>query len=487
MRRVLQIWPAVLVLAIGLAITLIAWRATLHQVGRDAEAKFRHDVELALESLDRHLQDNVSLLIGLRGLFNASQSLERDEFRQYVSGFDLAQRYPGVRLVSLVRYVPGPQRAAFVDSVRRDRSVDPRGYPDFDIRPAGERDQYLVVTYVEPLEGNEGSFGFDLLSDPARRAGIELARDRGEVTASEPLHLAADPSGRISYALRMPLYRQRMPIGTVAERRAAFAGIVTSAIHVENLIISYLGRQLDADFDVVIHDLGFSDAKAQAASPVLLFASNEVSKRLGEGVTALPRLQLRATLDVAGRTWRLQFSTPVASLYGIGGELPQVVLLGGLGTSALLFWLALALLRARSRAQQLAESATTLRAAEGLREQLAFIQQLIEAVPQPIFFKDAQGRYLGVNRAWERFFGITREKFIGKTVFELYPDDPELAAKHNARDEEIFSNPGSQSYEAGIRDANGTLRQTIYNKATYGREDGSVAGLIGTKIGRAHV
>jgi diguanylate cyclase (GGDEF)-like protein/PAS domain S-box-containing protein len=161
-------------------------------------------------------------------------------------------------------------------------------------------------------------------------------------------------------------------------------------------------------------------------------------------------------------------------------RLPLVVMMGGIVTSLLLFWLVLAQLVARRRALQLADSATTLRAAEGLREQLAFIQQLIEAVPQPIFFKDAQGRYLGVNRAWEKFFGIARDTFIGKSVFELYPDDLELARKHHGRDEELFSNPGSQSYEAAIKDAQGALRQTIYNKATFGRADGSVAGLIGT-------
>jgi diguanylate cyclase (GGDEF)-like protein/PAS domain S-box-containing protein len=200
----------------------------------------------------------------------------------------------------------------------------------------------------------------------------------------------------------------------------------------------------------------------------------------GPGGRVRSALQRVTTLEVAGRTWQLAFTAPVTQMYGIGGELPLVVLLGGLVTSALLFWVVLTQLVARGRAQQLAESATTLRAAEGLREQLAFIQQLIEAVPQPIFFKDTQGRYLGVNRAWERFFGIPRERFIGKSVFELYPNDPERARSHHARDEELFAQPGSQSYEAAIKDAQGGLRQTIYNKATFNRDDGSVAGLIGT-------
>jgi len=39
-----------------------------------------------------------------------------------------------------------------------------------------------------------------------------------------------------------------------------------------------------------------------------------------------------------------------------------------------------------------------------------------DALPQPLAVAGlllAEGRYLGVNRAWERFFGIPRSKFIG--------------------------------------------------------------------------
>jgi len=471
MRRALQIWPALLLLGLGLAITVVAWRLVAEYAGRETELKFDHQVAQAVETLDRRIEDNIALLIGLRGLFNASQTLERDEFREYVSGFDIVNRYPGMRLVSFVRYVPGPQKAQFERAVRLDRSIDARGYPDFGIHPPGERDAYLVVTYIEPFAGNERGFGFDLLSDTPRRASLEVTRDRGEATASEPIWLAADPQRRVSIALRMPVYRRGMPSATVDQRRAAFVGMFTSAIQVQDMVEAQLGRQLGVDFDLVIHDLGVLGGGAPAAGPVHIFG-NEFGKA---GV-----LQKVATLEVAGRTWRLKFSTPFAAASALGGELAQVVLLGGILTSVLMFWLTLAQWRARQRALQLAQQATTVRAAEGLREQLAFIQQLIEAIPQPIFFKDAEGHYLGVNKAWERFFGIVREKFVGKTVFELYPDDPQLARRHHARDVELFASPGSQSYEAAIRDAQGGMRQTIYNKATFNRSDGSVAGLIGT-------
>ncbi len=474
--RISQSWPAIAVLAVGLAVSFAAWRYTDAEIRNEAQVKFQYEVERAVEIVDRRLQDNAALLVGLRGLHAAYNRLERGEFRRYVTRFDVARRYPGVRLVSFVRHVPGAQRVAFEDGVRRDRSIEPRGYPDFAIRPPGVRDEYLVVTYIEPLRGNEGAFGFDLLSEPARRGSLERIRDSGELAASEPIRLAADPRQKVAVVLRMPLYHWDMPSGTVAERRAAFFGLVSSAIQVEDFVRAHLGRHLGVDFHLAIHDHGPSAPGGPHADPVTVFDSARAAPK----EFAPSPARRTATLDVAGRNWRLVFSAPAESAYGIGSELPQVVLLAGLLSSLLLYWLVLVQLRARRRAQQLAESAMAVRTAEGLREQLAFIQQLIEAVPQPIFFKDLQGRYLGVNRAWERFFGIARGKFLGKSVFELYPNDPDLAQKHHARDAELFARPGSQSYEAAIRDAQGVLRQTIYNKATFNRADGVVAGLIGT-------
>ncbi len=483
-RRVGQIVPAYFVLALGLLISFAAWRFTEQRVGREAESNFQHEVAQAAGALDRRFQDNVNLLIGLRGLFEATDRVDRDDFKLYLSSFNLAQSYSGVRLVSFVRYVPLADKPAFERSVRRDRSVNLRGYPAFGIKPPGVRDEYMVVTYIEPFSGNERAFGFDVFSEPPRRPSVERTRDSGQATASEPIWLAADPQKQISLALRVPVYRRGMPVSTVAQRRAAFLGVVSSAIQVDDLVSGLLGRQLGSGFDLVIHDLGFSGGDAPPAEPAgenLVFDSVRTFSRTAVRDGEHTVLRQMMTLDVAGRIWRLEFTAPAVPAHGSGGLLPVVIVLGGIVTSLLLFWIVWALLVSRERALKLAEQSIAARAAEGLREQLSFIQQLIEAVPQPIFFKDAkERRYLGVNKAWEKFFGIPRERFIGKSVFELYPHNPELAKKHHAKDEELFSHPGSQSYEAAIIAADGQVHHTIYNKATFNKSDGAVAGLIGT-------
>src|SRR5256885_2147160 len=108
--------------------------------------------------------------------------------------------------------------------------------------------------------------------------------------------------------------------------------------------------------------------------------------------------------------------------------------------------------------------------------------KLVDALPVPVFFKSRDGRYLGVNRAWEEFFGVRGESFIGKQVADLYPQDPAIAEKHAAMDRELYARPGRQSYEIAVRARDGRLHDTIYYKATYTDARGEVAGLIGAII-----
>ena len=101
--------------------------------------------------------------------------------------------------------------------------------------------------------------------------------------------------------------------------------------------------------------------------------------------------------------------------------------------------------------------------------------ELLERLPVPMFFKSRDGRYLGVNKAWEELFGLKREAFIGKRVRDLYPQNPEIAEKHALKDRELWENPGSQSYDIPIVTPDGRRRETVYYKATF---PGGLVGAI---------
>jgi two-component system sensor histidine kinase UhpB len=114
-----------------------------------------------------------------------------------------------------------------------------------------------------------------------------------------------------------------------------------------------------------------------------------------------------------------------------------------------------------------------------LVEQLHFQQELLNAIPIPVFYKDCAGIYLGVNRAWEAFFGRPADAMVGRTVFDLYPECPEVAQAHDANDRTLLAQGGVQTYEIAVPAAGGAIRQTLYTKAVYRRTDGASGGIIG--------
>lgn len=117
---------------------------------------------------------------------------------------------------------------------------------------------------------------------------------------------------------------------------------------------------------------------------------------------------------------------------------------------------------------------------QALQEQLRFSQQLIDTIPNPIFYKDKKGLFLGCNAAFEAYIGLTKEEIIGKSVYDIAPRD--LADKYHEMDSLLFSEPGVQVYESSVLYADDTIHNVIFNKATFLNTDGNVAGLVGVII-----
>ncbi len=110
------------------------------------------------------------------------------------------------------------------------------------------------------------------------------------------------------------------------------------------------------------------------------------------------------------------------------------------------------------------------------QKSLAFIQALLSAIPNPVFYKDIQGRYLGCNQAFADLMGVTEDDIQGKTVHELWPS--EKAAQYHRKDLELIAHPGRQVYESSVTDRDGRERQVILAKDIFYDDQGKVAGIV---------
>jgi len=118
--------------------------------------------------------------------------------------------------------------------------------------------------------------------------------------------------------------------------------------------------------------------------------------------------------------------------------------------------------------------------AEKLTNQMGFITTLLDTIPNPIFYKDTAGKYLGCNRAYEEIIGKPREEVAGKDIYDLYP--AEIANLYAKKDRELYEHPGRQIYDGKFSAADGSVRDVIISKATYNDARENVAGLIGIFI-----
>jgi PAS domain S-box-containing protein len=115
-----------------------------------------------------------------------------------------------------------------------------------------------------------------------------------------------------------------------------------------------------------------------------------------------------------------------------------------------------------------------------LNEQLHFLQQLLDSIPIPVYYKDVGGVYLGCNAAFEKFIGLSRRDVVGKTVYEVAPK--ERADKHHEADSALLRHPGVQIYEASGIYNNGECHNVIFNKATFVDANNCVSGIVGAMI-----
>ena len=112
-----------------------------------------------------------------------------------------------------------------------------------------------------------------------------------------------------------------------------------------------------------------------------------------------------------------------------------------------------------------------------LQRQSVFLQTLMDAMPYPVFYKGTDLRYLGCNRAFEEFIGITRDRIIGKTVHDIWPLD--LAEFCHSLDSEILRSGAPHLGEGALQGADGLRHDVRFHKATFESLDGTVAGIIG--------
>lgn len=358
-------------------------------------------------ALERRLNANMHVLRGVVGLFAASAEVDRDEFRRYVLELRLEERFPGIQGVGFAKYVAPGTLAAHEAAIRA------RGHADFAVKPAGRREVHTSIIYLEPFDWrNQRALGYDMYSEPVRRAAMERARDLGQPAMTGRVTLVQEAASDIQpgFLIYVPVFRNGAPADTPAERRAALLGWAFSPIRVGNMVHAFLASEFPEQHRRI--GLTIRDG-SQPAEGMPLFDSAGVPE--DEARTH----RVSRSLDVGGRQWIVE-ATPLQPLDTGTGMASAVALAAGLvltAAFAAFHWKVSSAHGRIAHALRAAAQANTL-----LGEREALLRLIYDTSSVAIFLVDTAGHITHANRRMAEMFRCPMDSLIGSEyVAHVHP------------------------------------------------------------------
>ncbi len=434
-----------LVLGIGVSLSILLHFVIQDNVESEAMLRFERQGSDAKHVIEQRVRSYTDVIYGLGALFRTSGFVSRAQFHHYVTGLDLERRYPGFQNINYAEYVPAEKKREFEARVRRDTSLDPRGYPSFSIKPSGDRPVYYVLTYLEPMQGNDFSFGLDIGAPPFRPDALERARDSGELISSGRLLRIEGANRHLGLAMRLPVYRPGTSVNTAEERRSAYIGSIGAGFRIKELMQGVLNESTLQYMRFRLYDAGPAQEKPASANTrtsaerVLFDSKYPLDPTVSAPDVDQPSALFTTTLPTAvgGRIWEIQFSARKDAIIDrTDALLPWLTLAAGLISSLLLFFALHSLTSSRRRAVEMAQVIT-----KDLRESEASLGQAQRIAKLGNWSLDSETGEMSWSAEMNRIFGHAAtstaqryETFLG----DIHP-----------RDRKVLEQALQQAVEAG--------------------------------------
>ena len=347
-------------LLLGITLTYVLQNSARESARHALHDEFDFRSNEVIETIKRRMQNYEQILEGVSGLYAASEEVTRDEFVAYVRALRLEGKYPGIQGVGFSQVVQPKSRREHIRKVRAS------GRPGYDIRPSGERELYTAIVHLEPETArNQRAIGFDMYSEPVRRAAMSRARDENATAISGKVKLVQETEQDLQagFLMYLPVYHLNTPHQTLEERRANLMGWAYAPFRAKDFMagmmssrFTELSTTLNLEFyaghEVNEKNLMFDSSPDHAANPQAEFYVRKNISFYGQPATAvisaLPAFNAR-----------------------LKSEKPNIILVAGTLASLLLAMVAWLLVTGRARAQMLAEKMTLeLRQAAAVQQHL---------------------------------------------------------------------------------------------------------------------
>ncbi len=429
-----------------LTLTIAAWQYVSHEIEQRASERFAYQVENVKRRIGERIDTYTQVLASGQAMFEASESVSRKDWAAFIHVMDIYRKYPGIQVLGVARRVS--DRAAL------EREMQAEGLAGFRVWPAGERGEYVAVVYAEPMKGvNLQAIGFDLWSEPVRRAALLRAMESGAMAVTSSVRLVQDGAGskEAGFLMFVPVYRHGAPAATWQQRTQALEAYVTAAFRMTDVMEGLLDAQAP--------EVALEVFDGRSTSPEDRMFSSLAPDGHGGAFSGV------ATIGVGDSSWTVRVSSLAAFEDGIDRQKPLIVLFAGTLIGLLFFSMIRALTATREEAL-----AQALQMSGALRASERRFGMLVDSASEfAIIGTDPAGKVNVFSAGAERMLGYTAGEIIGgDTPFQLHLPEEVIARGIELSHELGHPVSGFEVFVAKAR-----MKQAETREWTYVRKDGS--------------
>ncbi|MBF0219109.1 MAG: CHASE domain-containing protein [Gammaproteobacteria bacterium] len=382
------------------------------------------------QDIQRRMQEHEQLLRSGVSLFNAFNKVHRNEWRIFAESLAFEQKLPGIQGIGFSLLIPPSQLEAHIAEFREN-------FPDYSVKPAGERDIYSAIIFLEPFDWrNQRAFGYDMMSEPVRRAAMERARDSNAAVLTNKVHLVqeTDEDVQAGVLLYLPVYRKNLPITSLTQRQAALLGWVYSPYRMHDMMRGILDQSHRIDDKEARLEL--YDGESTLVDHLLYDSDAKKGSSKGE---ALPHLrQQTLTFDVGNIRWTQRYSEADLPLSANAYHHLWVTLISGVLITLALFALVLSLTGTQRKAEAIAV---------GLTKELSQSEFRYRTVAN----FTANWEFWTLADGTVQYMSPSCEKHTGYTPNEFYADPKLLQQIIHADDLPLYTNHLHDSNDSDIK------------------------------------